>query len=105
MDIQNGHIFATGLSIDVMFSSSVGVSQSANLMVQLSMTLSDPEPKFQGHSIVQRRISRKRCMLYGQIYQVPYASMMGILCLQTTYEYLHSNDTNVASATAELLVF
>jgi len=31
-------------------------------MVQRSVTLSDPEPQFQGHSIVQRRISRKRCI-------------------------------------------
>jgi len=38
----------------VMFGSSIRFSESADLMVQLSMTLSDPEPQFQGHSIVQR---------------------------------------------------
>jgi len=59
---KNGHNFATGLPIDVMFGSSVRFSESADLMVQLSMTLSDPEPQFQGHSIDQRRISRKRCI-------------------------------------------
>jgi len=31
-------------------------------IVPLSTTLSDPEPQFQGHSIVCRRISRKRCI-------------------------------------------
>jgi len=36
----------------VMFGSSIRFSGSADLMVQLSMTLSDPEPQFQGHSIV-----------------------------------------------------
>ena len=58
---KNGHKFETGV-IDVMFGSSIRFSQSADLMVQLSMTLSDPEPQFQGHSIVQRRISRKLCI-------------------------------------------
>jgi len=43
--------------IDVMFGSNVGFSESAELMVQLSMTLSDSELQFQGHSLVQRRIS------------------------------------------------
>ena len=46
----------------VMFGSSMRFSRSADFMVQLSVTLSDPEPQFQGHSIVQRRISRKRCI-------------------------------------------
>jgi len=36
LDIQNGHNFATGLPIDLMFGSSVGFSGSADLMVQLS---------------------------------------------------------------------
>jgi len=45
-----------------MFGSSIRFSESADLMVQLSVTSSDPEPQFQGHSIVQRRISRKRCI-------------------------------------------
>jgi len=31
-------------------------------IVPLSMTLSDPKPQFQGHSVVYRRISRKRCI-------------------------------------------
>ena len=31
-------------------------------IVPLSMTLSDPEPHFQGHLTVYRRISRKRCI-------------------------------------------
>jgi len=47
---KNGHNFAIGLPIDVMFGSSVGILGSPDLMVQLSMTLSDPEPQFQGHS-------------------------------------------------------
>jgi len=34
----------------MMFGSTVGFSGSADTMVQLSMTLSDPEPQFQGHS-------------------------------------------------------
>jgi len=40
------------LPIDVMFGSSVEFLGSADLMVQLSTTFSDPETKFQGHSIV-----------------------------------------------------
>ena len=51
LDIQKGHNFATALPIDVMFGSSMRFSGSADLMVQLSMTLSDPELQFQGHSI------------------------------------------------------
>ena len=43
------------------------VKKSADLMVQLSMTLSNPESQFQGHSLVQRRISRKRSMLRPNI--------------------------------------
>ena len=31
-------------------------------IVPFLMTLSNPEPQFQGHSIVYRRISRKRCI-------------------------------------------
>jgi len=49
---KNGHNFATALPIDVMFGFSMRFSGSADLMVQLSVTLSDPEPQFQGHSIV-----------------------------------------------------
>jgi len=49
---KNGHNFATALPIDVMFGSSMRFSGSADLMVQLSVTLSDPQPQFQGHSIV-----------------------------------------------------
>jgi len=71
-----------------MFGYSVGFSGSANLTVQLSVTLSDSEPQFQGHSIiVYRQISCKLCMLRPnnwQLYQMPYASTMGILCLKTT---------------------
>jgi len=36
----------------VMFTFRVRFSASADLMVPLSMTLSDPKPQFQGHSIV-----------------------------------------------------
>jgi len=57
---NNGHNFATSLPIDVMFRSRVGFSLLVDTMVRLSMTLSDPKPQFQGHSIVERRISRKR---------------------------------------------
>jgi len=49
---KNGHNYVTGLLIDVMFASWVRFSESADLMMPLSMTLSDPEPQFQGHSIV-----------------------------------------------------
>ena len=49
---ENGHNFATALPIDMMFGSSMRLAGSADLMVQLSVTLSDPEPKFQGHSVV-----------------------------------------------------
>jgi len=59
---KNGHNFATALPIDMMFGPSMRFSGSADLIVQLSVTLCDPEPQFQGHSIVQRRISRKRCI-------------------------------------------
>jgi len=48
---KNGHNFTTVLPIDVMFASRVRFSGSADLMVALSMTLSDPEPHFQGRSI------------------------------------------------------
>jgi len=48
---KNGHNFATALPIDVMFGSSMRFSGSADFMVQLSVTLSDPEPQFQGHSL------------------------------------------------------
>jgi len=58
---KTGHNFTTA-SIDVMFGSSMRFSGSADLMVQLSVTLIDPKPQFQGHSIVQRRISCKRCI-------------------------------------------
>ena len=44
---KNSHNFATGLPIDVMFDSRVGFWGRP-----LSMTLSAPEPQFQGHSIV-----------------------------------------------------
>jgi len=50
---KNGHNFATVLlPIDVTFGSSMRFSVAADLMVQLSVTLSVPEPQFQGHSIV-----------------------------------------------------
>jgi len=49
---KNGHNYATGLPIDVMFASRVRFSGSADLMMPLSMTLSDPKPQFQGHSVV-----------------------------------------------------
>jgi len=45
-------IAITGLTIDMMFGSRVGFSGLADPMAQLSMTLSDPESQFQGHSIV-----------------------------------------------------
>jgi len=32
-------------------------------MVSFSMTLSDPKPGFQGHSIITSQISKKRCVL------------------------------------------
>jgi len=51
----DGHLgytkMAITLTIDVMFSSMIRFSGSADLMVPLSMTLSDPEPQFQGHNI------------------------------------------------------
>jgi len=50
---KNGYKFATALPIDVMFGSSMRFSGSADLVVQLSVTLSDPEPQFQSHSIVK----------------------------------------------------
>ena len=40
------------MPIDVMVASRVRFSGSADLMVPLSMTLSEPEPQFQDHSIV-----------------------------------------------------
>jgi len=40
------------LPIDVLFGFRVGFSETAELTVQISMTFSDPEPQFQGHSIV-----------------------------------------------------
>jgi len=49
---KNGHNSATGVPIDVMFGFRVGFSGPADPMVPLSMTLNDPEPQFQGHSIV-----------------------------------------------------
>jgi len=49
---KNGHNFVTALPIDVMFGSSMRFSGSVDLMVQLSVTLCDPEHQFQGHSIV-----------------------------------------------------
>ena len=36
LDMRNGHNFATGLPIDVLFGSMVGFSGTAELMVQLS---------------------------------------------------------------------
>jgi len=51
---------------------------SADLMVQLSITVSDLEPQFQGHSIVKGEYLANGAW-YGQIYQLPYASTMGIL--------------------------
>jgi len=49
---ENGHNFATALPIDMMFGSSMRFLESADLVVQLSVTLSDPRPQFQGHTIV-----------------------------------------------------
>ena len=49
---KNGHDFAIVLPIDVIFASSVRFLGSADLMVPHSMTFSDPEPQFQGHSIL-----------------------------------------------------
>jgi len=43
---KNGRNFATGLPIGVMFGSGVGFLGSADLMVQLSMTLVTPNPSF-----------------------------------------------------------
>ena len=51
----DGHLglnFAIVLPIDVMFAYRVRFSGSSDLMVPLSMALSEPEPQFQGHSIV-----------------------------------------------------
>jgi len=47
---KNGHNFAIVLPIDVVFASRVRFSWSADLIVPLSMTLTDPEPHFQGHT-------------------------------------------------------
>ena len=91
---KSGRNFATGLPIDVMFGSNVGFSESADLMVQLSTTLSDPEPQSQGHSLVQRRISRKGCMLRP--------NRSSALCVYDEYTvsadniHTYSNDTNIA---------
>jgi len=51
LDIQNGHNIATGLPIDVMFGSKIGFLGPVDTIVQRSITLSDPEPQFQGHTI------------------------------------------------------
>jgi len=63
-------------------------------IVPLLMTSSDTEPQFQGHSIVQRRISRKRCILRPNV--------SSALCVYDGYTVsadnipTYSNDTNVA---------
>jgi len=44
----------SGMADRMAFVSSMRFLGSANLMVQFSVTLSDPEPQFQGHSIVYR---------------------------------------------------
>jgi len=59
---KHGHNFATSLSIDVMFTSRIMFSGSADIMMPLLMTLSDPEPQFHSHSIVYKQISRRRCI-------------------------------------------
>jgi len=77
-----------------MFGSNVGFSELADLMVQLSMTLSDPEPQFQGHSLVQRRISRKWCMMRPNISSA-LCIYDGIFCLHWDKIPTYSNDMNV----------
>ena len=101
MDIQNGHNFATGLQIDVMFGSNVGFSKTADLMVmvQLSMTLSDPEPQLQGHSLVQRRISRKRCVLRPNISSA-LMPLVRIRCIGT----LHVSADNIFNPSTRSLI-
>ena len=82
-----------------MFGSNVGFWESADLMVQLSMTFSDhisQVPQFQGHSLVQRRISRKMYMLQPNI--------SSALCIYDGYTVstdnipTYSNDTNVVQS-------
>jgi len=79
-----------------MFGSRLGFSELDDLMVQLSMTLSYPEPRFQGQSIVQGRISRKRCILWPNI--------SGALCIYDGYTVSADgittflNETNAAQS-------
>jgi len=83
LDIQKWPQLRNRFAIDVMFGSNVGFSESADLTVQLSITLSDPEPQFQGHSLDQRRISRKRC-----IRSTPcLVRGKGFRCLQIEWRY------------------
>ena len=92
---KNGHNFWTALPIDVMFGCSMSFSGWAVLMVQLSVTLSDPEPQFQGH-VVQfkgKYLANRAC--HGQMYQC-------FMCPRCVIYYSEdnitsfSNDMNVA---------
>jgi len=84
----------------MMFGSSMRFLGSADLIVQLSVTLSDPKPQIQGHSKVQRQISRAT------------AKYISALCVYDGYTILktilpHFQMTRTSrgpSATAELLV-
>ena len=56
-------------------------SLGTSLIVQLSMTLSDPGPSPVSRSqcSLKANISQTVHATHGQIYQVPYASTLGIL--------------------------
>ena len=55
---KNCYNFETGLPIDVMFSSSVEFLGSADLMMQVSMTLNDSEPQFRSQYSLKANISQ-----------------------------------------------
>jgi len=67
---KNGYNFATGLPIDVMFGSRVGFSGLADLMVQLTMTLSNPEPQFKGKYLANGASDPLHIWFYAGVFGV-----------------------------------
>jgi len=81
----------------------------ADRSVSVPMTLSDPEPGFQGHSILTSPISQKWCVLGTKLLHTkktnrkPYLTYQMALYLVTLTDLLTRRV--VLSASADLLVF
>jgi len=94
----DGHLGYTTMAISLQPVFGIGQSNDATFN-----DLESPKPQFQGHSIVQRRISRKRCMLRPNISSALFV-YDGCVCRQHTYIIQMTQTSRGPSATAELVV-